>query len=515
MSISTSTSSCWANERVRVYNNMLIMKRIIYLITLLSSFVFLSCSGDSSKTGSSLLSDEDRIIVGCDTFSTSTSVVSAQAIYSTPDSFLLGECDSRFGTIHADILAQFTCPVGFTFPENAVVDSACLFFYYDSWFGDGNSPLALSIYRIDKQPLSYNTSYAHDIDVNDFCTVSDENMVIERQRIIVPARPTDSISTGNNTYTPYVKLKLKDSFAKELFSYKDFSSLEAFTKAFKGLYIASGFGSANLLHVNELNIALYYHFSYNKAGKDTVVNDIKGYYANSEVRQVNRYIYYNEDIEQLRRDSDSVCYIVSPANIYTRVSIPIKQMAKSITFKMLYATAGGDTLTKRPYINKAELVIRVLNQHDGVSKKTRDDWAQPANVMMLIKENNLTDFFAHNRLPSDTSAILGFLTKEVDGENNTSYYYTYDIATLLTTTIRDIQKEAIDTAGSNIPDRLDMLLIPVTVDYGTTSSSYYSYTASSTSISAIKYEQTVSATVIQSAKNTDDPLDIEVVFSGF
>ena len=490
------------------------MRKYISLLSIFFSFVFFSCSGDSARTGSSILGDDERIIVGCDTFATSTSLVSAGAIYTTPDSFLLGECDSRFGTIHADILAQFACPVGFSFPDNAVVDSAYLFFYYDSWFGDGLSPLEVSIYQIDKKPLDYNGAYPHDIDVEEFCTVSPENMVIDRQRIIVPARPTDSVVSGG-TATPFVRLRLKDSFAKELFSRRNFSSLETFTKEFKGLYISSGFGSANLLHVDEINIALYYHFTYNKAGRDTVVNDIKGYYANSEVRQVNRYLYFNEDIGKLRQDSDSVCYIVSPANLYTRVSIPIKKMAKSITRKMLYADINGDTLTKRPYVNKAELTIQVLNHYDGVSRKTRDDWAQPAEVMMLIKENNVVDFFSHHNLPSDTGAILGFLTERKIEDERSEYYYSYDLASMLTTAIRDIQKEAVDTAGSNIPDNLDMLLIPVTVDYGTTTSSYYSYTASSTNISAINYEQTVSATVIRSAKNEDDPLDIEVVFSGF
>ena len=490
------------------------MKRYLGLFSIFFLVCFFSCSGDSTGTGSSLLGDDERILVGCDTFPTSTAIVTAGSIYSTPDSFLLGECDSRFGTIHADILTQFTCPVGFSFPETAVVDSAYLFFYYDSWYGDGMSPLEVSIYEIDKQPLDYNGVYPHNIDVEEFCTISDDNMVIDRQRIIVPARPTDSVQSGS-TYTPYVRIRLKDSFAQGLFNNNDYSSLEDFTKAFKGLYISSGFGSANLLHVNDINIALYYHFTYNKAGRDTVVNDIKGYYANSEVRQINRYLYYNEDLASLRSDSDSVCYIVSPANLYTRVSIPIKEMATSITFQMLYADQDGDILTKRPYINKAELTIPVLNHYDGVSRKKRDDWAQPAEVMMLIKENNVEDFFSHHDLPSDTSAILGFLTTETDDQGVSKYYYSYDLSTLLTTAIRDIQKDAVDTLIHEIPDNLDMLLIPVTVDYGTTSSSYYSYTTSSTSISAVNYEQTVSATVIRSAKNADDPLDIEVVFSGF
>lgn len=483
---------------------------------MLFATLFWSCKSDSLTVGQSLLNEQDRIIVGCDTFPTTTSLVVASDIYTTPDSFLLGECDSRFGTVHADILAQFTCPVGFTYPEGAVVDSACLFFFYNSWFGDGNSPLSLSVYTIDKQALDYNTAYSHNINVDEYVSLTEDNMVIERQRIIVPAKKTDSAyNSTTQTYLPFVRLRLTDALAEQLFTAGDYSSLEEFTQAFKGLYIASDFGSANLLHVTNLNIALYYHFPYNKAGNDTIVTDTKGFYANSEVRQVNRYIYINEDINSLRQDSDSVSYIVSPANLYTRISLPIKSMAEQIIGKMKYASANGDTLSRRPYINKAEVILTVLNHHDGSSKKTRDDWAQPAGCMMLIKESAVERFFSTNEQPTDTCAILSKLTEVTDGGEESEFVYLYDLASLLTNTIRQIQQSKTDTTAQPVPESLNMLLIPVSVTYASSSSSYYSYTTSSTTISSVKHEQTVTATVIQAANNSDDPLDLEVVYSGF
>ena len=487
-----------------------------YFVLLYFVLAFASCKNDSNTTGGSLLSDQDRIIVGCDTFSTSSSIIEAFDIYTTPDSFLLGECDSRFGTIHADILAQFACPVGFVFPENAVVDSAYLFFYYSSWFGDGYSPLTLSIYRMDKNTLDYNSDYSHDIDVEDYVTLSDDNMVIDRIRVIVPAEPTDSVylsSTGS--YEPFVKMRLKDDIAKELFNSDNFTNIETFTQAFKGLYIQSDFGSANLLHIEDINIALYYHFTYEKNGRDTTVNDTKGFYANSEVRQVNRYIYLNIPMESLRADSDSVCYIVAPANIYTRISLPIRNMAQHITDQMKYVSAAGDTMVKRPYVNMANLDIEVLNHYDGYSRKTRDDWAQPAEYMLLIKEDAVDRFFSHNELPSDTCAILSPLVTVDDGTGVSTYGYSYDLAGLLTNAIRKIQEEKEKDETADLQDDLNMVLVPVSVKTSTSSSSYYSYTTSSANISSVKQEQTVSATVIRASQNEDDPLDIEVVFSGF
>jgi len=473
---------------------------------MLAAVLCTSCDNDTATAGRDILSESDQIIVGCDTFSTHSSLSLAHSIYSTPDSFLLGECDSRFGTIHADIVAQFTCPVGFQYPEGAVVDSVCLYFYYNSWFGDGHTPMSVAVYEIDKQSISYNNAYSHELDINEYCTVAPENMVVDKKRIIVAATPTDSVYNSNTeSYIPYVRCRLTDEFAQRLFAIRDFSSLNKFTDQFKGLYIESDFGSATLLHVQDINLALYYHFEYNKAGRDTTVTDIKGFYANSEVRQINRYTYFNTDIEALSKDSDTYNYIVSPANLYTRVSLPIRKMGENILSKMTYLSSTGDSIVRRPYINKAELYLEVLNVYDGYSTVTRDDWAQPASYMMLIKESEVDGFFKENKLPNDTCAILGSLAATTI-DDSTYYYYKYDLAELLTQKIREIKVDTIE-----VPETLDMLLVPVSVTTGTSTSS----SSSSTTITAVKHEQTVTATVIRSANNVESPLSLEVVYSGF
>lgn len=472
--------------------------RLFYipLIALLCALMVTACQDNPSSTGEGLLFENEKIVVGCDTFSTLSSIISAHEIYSTPDSFLLGECDSRFGTIHADILAQFTCPIGYEYPASAEVDSVCLFFYYTSWHGDGYSPMSLSIYEMDKQALNYNTPYSHAIDVNDYCTLADDNMVLGKQRILVAAHPTDSTYVSSvNTYVPYVRCRLSDEFAQRLFQKRNFESYDQFTQDFKGLYIQSDFGSSTLLHISNINMGVYYHFTYQIEGRDTTVNDVKGYYANSEVRQVNRYIYINKDMDKLLADSNSVNYIVSPANLYTRVTLPIRFMDESI---------GKVIGNKRPYINKAAIELDVLNAYEGNNPKC-DDWAQPSAQMLLIKESALDRFFSSNELPSDTCALLAKLQSSTDANDSTRYYYSYDLSALLTQQLRNM---ASDTITPNY--WLDMVLVPVSVSTATTGS--YSTT---TSIIGVKHEQIVTATVIRSAINEDNPLSLEVVYSGF
>lgn len=493
-------------------------KKLLYIFGLIAwAFLSVACKGDSVTSGESLLGESDHIIVGCDTFAITSGIVAARDIYTTPDSFLLGECDSPFGTIHADILAQFTCPTGFVYPANSEVDSVCLFFYYNSWHGDGNTPMSLSVYEMDKQTFSYATAYSHNINVEDYVTISDANSVLDGKRYLSASKPTDSVyNSGTYGYVPYVRMKLSNDFAKRLFAANDYSSLEAFCNQFKGLYIQSDFGSATLLHVKDINMALYYHFTYNKAGRDTTVNDVKGFYANSEVRQVNRYIYINEDMESLRADSATVNYIVSPANLYTRVSLPIKQMSETILAKLSQGKTEGDV---RPYINKAGLSLEVLNVRDRYTEPSYDNWAQPSQHMLLIKESAVDRFFSKREMPSDTCAILGTLVTVTTSSDSTYSNYSYDLSELLTQVIRNIEADTID-----VPEKLDMLLVPVSVGNGSSTSNssydYYSYyygysSSSSSSITSVKHEQTVSATVIRSAQDAEHPLSLEVVYSGF
>ncbi len=470
------------------------MKRSIYYIVLfVAAFgvLFTSCKDDSITSGSGVLPDSDAIVVSVDTFSLSSALHTADYIYSTPDSFLLGECDNQFGTIHADLLTQMACPVGFQFPENSAVDSVCIYLYYNTWFGAGDSPMQLSIYEMDKGTFDYSKPYPSNLPLDDYCSLLPETNILSRDRIITASAPTDSLySSTADVYVPFIRFKTTDAFAKRLFEQADFSSQEAFNQQFKGLYITSNFGSATVLHVIEVNMSIFYHFTYSKGDKDTTVNDVKALYANDEVRQVNRIAYSNSQIGNLEQITDSVNFIVSPANVYTRLSIPMEEMSAYIH------EAVGE---RRPYVNQAKLTIDVLNKYTGSSAdKTVDDWAQPANHMLLIKEEALTRFFEERELPTDTCAILASLTTGTDSIGEVRYFYEYDLSTILTRQLRN--KQDIDS--------LQMVLMPVTI--GTTSSS-----TGSQVISSVRAQQTISATTIRSAQNAEKPMRLDVIYSGF
>lgn len=457
-----------------------------------------SCDTDLAGIGSSILTPGDSIVVKADTFSLNSRIDSSNAIVSLPDSALLGELESDYGTIRAEILTQLTCPEGYEYPSNAVIDSISLFFYYTSWVGDGYAPLSVNVYEMDGKQLNYSRQYKTDINLSDYC--SRTKSILRNRRIIVASEKRDSMLSSSNVYVPMVRMMTDSTsdFFRRFSAIRKFTTQDEFNKQFKGLLLETDFGSATMLNVKDIAMGVYYHFSYDKAGRDTTVNDIKVFYANSEVRTVNRISYIDKDalLQNLANDSTRYNYIIGPAGVHTRISLPVRQMEQRMHQNLIETIfSTGDTLIKRPYVNLAELRVDVENVFSGsASTLTRNDWLQPAPYMLLVRDASAERVLKGSEIPTDTCAIVGTLTQGTDSLGNPTYYYSYDLATLLTYELRK----------DSTPAWLDMRLVPVDVQTATTSST--------TIISSVKEAQTLSATKIRSAASG---LTLKMVYCGF
>ena len=468
---------------------------------------FSACKGDVTNTGMSVLDESDEIIVLADTFTFRSAIDSCEAIISQADSFLLGEIETDYGVLRASILTQLACPEGYHYPsgehiKNLGLDSVCLFMYYKSWEGDDDSPLAINAYMMDKKTFRYSGTYPTDLNISDYCT--HENSILTNRRIVVASEKLDSIRDSNGNYTPMIRMRVNDNFAEYFWTIQSFESQEQFNEQFKGLVLETSFGSSTILNISDIALGVYYHFEYEKsAGKDTLVHDMKAFYANSEVRTVN-HLYYEDKpqlIENLQNDSDSYNYIIAPAGVYTRLSFPMRQIADTI-MRHMRDPQSGDTI-KRPYVNKAEVRVAVENVFTGSSSEIRrNDWLQPATNMLLIKEQSMTRFFKKRELPSDTCALLGTLTQGTDSLGNATYYYSYDLSDFLAAILHQLVDKK---SSAEFAPTLDMLLVPVSIETSTTA-------LSSSAVSSVRQQQTVSATKIRSAKNG---MKLEIVYSGF
>jgi hypothetical protein len=465
----------------------------IIMLLLLFAGAVVSCSEDNSiSAGASTLPDDD-IRVLSDTFTVTSQLDSSLiAISLTPDSFLLGECETHFGTLKADILTQLACPEGFEYPnETAEVDSVCLYLYYKNWYGDGKSPTSIAVYEMDKKTLYNKDNLNSNIQLNDYCSLTKSTYISEHSQIVVPNNPSDSsYESETESYVPTIRIKLSNDFAKRFFKIKDFSSQKAFNEEFKGLYICTDFGGSNVLYINDITMTVFYHFTMQRPQmNDTVINDTRAFYANEEVRQVNRYTYPNRhSILETYTSITDTNYIVSPANINTELSVNMNAIYDRIDKQL------GDSEKYRVYINKADLTVDVLYS-DTTTERPRDNWDRPASYMMLIQKDKVNTFFSENKTPSDSVAIVTALSATTDSLDNVFYHYTYDLSKLLTQQLRSEEKV----------DQLDFVLVPVAV---TTNSS-------TGAVQAVKPLQTISATRIRSANDQDKPMDIELVYAGF
>ena len=473
------------------------------LIGFILAFViaFTACKDDVANTGESVLTPEDEVVVLADTFAFRSAVDSCRAIISQADSFLLGEIESNYGVLRASILTQLACPEGYHYPEGfsrESVDSICLFMYYQSWVGDAHSPLAINAYMMDRNTFRYSGTYPTNINISDYC--SRDLSILKNHRIVVASEKLDSIKNNDGTYSPMLRMKLNDDFTQYFAAIQTFESQERFNEQFKGLLIETSFGSSTILNISDIALGVFYHFTYSKNGKDTTVNDMKAFYANSEVRTVNHLFYEDKKqlVEEMQKDSDTYNYIVAPAGVYTRLEFPMEVIADTIISSLIYDSTWNAThdsvtiLSKRPYVNKAQVRVEVTNVFSGATADiTRDDWLQPAAYMLLIKENSMERFFKNKELPSDTCALLSALQQGTDSLGNTTYFYSYDLSDFLTNQLR---KESGDAY-------LSMMLVPVTVDIN-----------SSSVVTSVRQQQTVSATQIHSAKNG---MSLEIVYSGF
>ena len=477
---------------------------VVGVVVLVCLALLNACQGDAYNAGESILSEEDRIKVKSDTFGVTSALDSCMAIVMTPDSFLLGECETHFGAIKADILTQLACPEGFTYPDkvaiapgdtiqiNPVVDSVCLYLYYNTWYGDGNSPLGINVYEMDRQTLLDNERYPSNLQVTDYCSLSESTRATSHSAIVVPSTPTDSAySSETEKHIPAIRIKLSEEFAQRFFTIKDFSTQQAFNEQFNGLYICTDFGGSNVLYIKDIVMTVFYHFVMPRPStKDSVIYDTKSFYVNEEVRQVNRYEYPNRQMilnkYSLVKDTN---YIVSPANIYTQLSVRMDTI-----FNRIEEQLGNNSTLYSVYVNKADLRVDVLYS-DSITGRPRDNWDKPATHMMLIKETSLEDFFSKNTMPSDSAAIVATLSASTDKSGNIAYSYTYDLSTFLTLQLREVNKV----------DELQFVLVPVSV---TTNSS-------TGAITSIRQLQTISATRIRSAHNSVNPMDLEMIYCSF
>jgi len=458
------------------------MKSYPIILFLLLAVFAVSCTDNLSDIGLGIQPSSDQISVKPDTFHLTSETVKVQSILSKPDSFLLGSYnDKKFGSTKAEILAQLNCPEGFKFPANAIADSASIVLYYRTWFGNESSLLHVNIFEMNKAPLVYPNLYYTNIDPSLY---TDQKELLGDR--IFSAKDASKLRADSTS----IIFKLDSKFVTRFKDDTNFASTEKFLNFFKGIYITADFGSATLLNISQIHLKYYYHYTYNTksviTGKDSIatVNNNIDFPANSEVRQVNRILHLDRDL--VVNPAAGVNYVAAPANLNTHIGIPLFRIN----------TRMKDSIpNKEININSAILKVEATNiDVDTTSTPT-------VRYMLLIKESAVDRFFKNKELPSDTCAMLGShsIALIVNTTNQYEDYYTFSLAKLIANELK-VAKQF-----NTIPvDKLKMVLIPVQVTFDSNSNP-----------TAVKQSNSMSAVTIRSGTNTESPMRLNLVYSGF
>ncbi len=457
-------------------------KNIFNLITISFLLFFIaSCDDDATNLGVEIQPTQDEILVKTDVFRLKTETLPIDQIISKPDSFLLGTyIDDVFGITESDILTQvLVAKKGYTFLDDKVAkttpDSVVLTIGFNSFFGVNSSPMKIDVYEMNKS-LDFKKDYNSNIDADSYVNLSQP----------IGSMVTTVLNPITKRNNREINIKLSSDFLTRFFTTDAnvYKSQENFLNHLKGFYITTkSFGSSTILNVNKVLLTLHFHYKFLDGNKkDDVVSTYLNFPVNSEVKSVNRikHTIRKQDVEI----DNEYNYIVSPANYYTKIKIPVKEIKEKL---------GSE---KTLDVNGAKIKLNLLDGNYGSHIPNVTD-------LLLVKESEMDNFFKSNQLPNDSVAWLASLQKTKISEKKYDYYYSFPNLN------KFIAKEL---KNKHSQEEMSFVLVPVTAKYRIESVGYYN---TRRVLTEIRQDMRMHATTIFSGNNKKKPMVLELIYSNF
>lgn len=437
-----------------------------------------SCSEQDPSVESSIQPPEDNIIVKADTFILETENYYVPAISAQADTMIVGEYyNQKYGPTKADLIVQLAPPLNYTFPDkeyNPQPDSLVLIMFYNTWFGSPYSPLEFSIFENNISTPDYRTRYLSNFDPGQF---TDSTILMgKRLATTIDLSRADSLKEDTAS-APYIRYRFSDQQLQRFWNIpaEAYQSDEAFLDHFKGMYITTRYGSSTLVHFNQITMFLYYHYTYQRDGRDTIVETSIVYPANREVRQLNRFYHHN--IATTAAPPDSVCYIKSAAGIYPKIQIPLGRIAQRVRDSI-----GNKELN----LNGAEITIEAVDFNDS------ENYFDPPSYLLAVTPEQFEELIRTNEAPSAVDTTQSLAVYSLSGKR-----YTLELNYLLTKYLRQIDDIQPD-------DVIELMLVPAHVELNSSGNAIYA-----------KPEAKLSAVTIRSGRNTHSPMRLKILYNGF
>lgn len=475
--------------------------KVKYLWACLLAFSLFSCDDTTDTLGLSMMPDSDKIALGAKTFDVSTETVLAGSVYAKTSMGYLGKyTDPEFGSFEADFLTQLTCTDQFEFPLERMVPvdpnaaqkeyeatASSINLYYTSYFGDSLNTCRLSIYELNKELSKQNQSnYYTNIDPSQY--YDSATGLIGRKVYSAVDLSIDEATRKSSVYYPAVSVSYPLAKANALIKLFQTSKAQGksfkdeLAKAFKGLYVKCDHGDGTVLYIDQVHLNISFkmyaadslgHFPIKRKQKgyetvDSTYNTSAMFGSTKEVIQANRFTN-DKKLEDLAKITDHTL-IKSPAGLFTKVKLPIGQIANSLK---------NDTL------NSVKLSFNAYNP-----TTTNQFGMKVPEQLLLVRAKDMEKFFENNSLTDNATSFVASY------DSNTNKYTFTNITRLITTCIAE------NKANGAIPADLieDMVLVPVTVTYD-----------SNNRMISIRHDMKPSYVQLKGGK--DNKLKLEVIYS--
>ncbi len=398
---------------------------------------------DGNTIGFSVLPSQDTVSVTFDTIRVQTETILQDSVYLRNSLAVLGEfTDPIYGTIKSDFMAQLYCPLKYKFPDDVTsIDSAYIYFYYNSWFGDSTTVHHVNVWYLDKCPLNATTAYASTINPADFTSKS--TLLASGSFTTGDFISSDSIK-ALTSYNPYLRLPLNMELCRKFLADsksnpEKFENPSAFNNYFNGIYVTTDYGNGSLLYITHSEIEMMYNTyllsnSSNKQLRDSLVLGASYFPVNKEVRQVNRAEHPDLRSYLNPLATDSLNYVYSPGGMFTKVTLP------NTLFQKTTGKLSGKT------VNSMKLYVNATQ----VDSKKEFALAPPPS-MLLIDASKVKAFFSGYELNDGQYSFVA-------DYNPDSLNYVFDLSYYAQKMIRQSDSTSTDV---KIKPFTEMLLIPV------------------------------------------------------
>jgi len=448
---------------------MKLVSNVKYFLVAIVAIVGVSCDDNTDFIGTSLVGGTDYIKAGSATFYPASFSVLADTVYTkSPTAYIGKYTDPKFGLFESSFLTQFNVAEAYEIPSfnNFVPDNGVeglsqnkydraltpKRFYvgalYSSYFGDSTAVGRINVYELNKDLYASDGVYYSSLDPKDYYSTSNliGSATYAPTDLSIPSATRDSnyqyvivdlpVERGRDIIKLYQQCKKSGTnFRKK------------FLNEFKGIYAKQIQGDGAVLYLKQ--IRLYFDFdTYNRdslgnvyqtvKGKDSISTSAFSFSTTKEIVQVNSF--RNTVPAELLKD-DTCSYLKSPASLFTKVRIPLKAISDSLI-------VHGDSLN-------AVKIAFPLDSLLAQSTKMKG----PSTLLMIrdtatvngVFHNYQKDFFADNNLPDSQTSYISSLS---------DYKYTFsNIAGLFKAAVREYG------GAANLPEYLDVLLIPVSLTY--------------------------------------------------